>query len=114
MRPRGALAFGAQLGGLALALGLHAPEDGLHVGLGQIDALDADVDDLDTKDPSPLDSPGDRMVRINSSRLSRTTAWKLAAPSTRRSEDSRMAPIRIGANALVAQRLKEQQRVGDR
>ena len=47
--PRGALAFGAELGRLPLPLGLHAAVDRLHVGFRQIDALDAHVDDIDAK-----------------------------------------------------------------
>src|SRR6185312_17234660 len=39
--PRGAFAFGAELGRLALPLGLHAAVDRLHVRFGQVDALDA-------------------------------------------------------------------------
>ena len=46
---RGALAFGAELRRLSLPLGLHAPIDRLHVGFGEVDALDADVDDLHAK-----------------------------------------------------------------
>ena len=38
---RGPLAFGAELRRLSLPFGLHAPVDRLHVGLRQVDVLDA-------------------------------------------------------------------------
>ena len=43
------VALGAQLAGLALAVGLHAVVDRLGVGLRQVGALDADVDHLDAQ-----------------------------------------------------------------
>jgi hypothetical protein len=47
--PRIRVDFGAELGSLSLPLGLHAPIDRLHVDLRQVDALDANIDDLDAE-----------------------------------------------------------------
>src|SRR6185437_9329665 len=47
--PRGALAFGTELGRLPLPLGLHPAVDRLHVRFGQVDALDTHIDDVDAK-----------------------------------------------------------------
>ena len=79
-------ALGAELGGLALPLGLHALVDRLAVLLRQIGAPDAHVDDVD--------AVGLRLVvellahpRHQVLALSRTTCVNVASPSTRRNAE---------------------------
>ena len=105
---RGALAFGAPLGRLALALGLHAPIDRLHIGLGQVDALDADVDDLHAELARFLihlaqDGAHQRLALVAHHRLE----GRAAEHAPERGFENGADP-RIG-DALVAHALEEQQ-----
>ena len=78
-------ALGAELGGLALPLGLHALIDRLAVLLRQIGAADAHVDDLDAVALRPRVSSCSRIRAISAARSSRTTCVNVTSPSTRRS-----------------------------
>ena len=105
-------ALGAELGRLALALGLHALIDRLAVLLRQVGAADAHVDDLNAERLRTRRSSCSRICAISSSRLLRTTSASVASPSTRRSAElSRIDKLRIGA--LRTDRLIELERIGD-
>ena len=60
MRCAACCALRADFGRLALTLGLHALVDRLAVGVRQIGAADADVDDLDAEASAPRGSPASR------------------------------------------------------
>jgi len=101
--------LGAELGCLALTLGAHAVEDVLGVLLRQVRALDADIHHLEAELLAFLvHLLGDAL--ISTSRLSRTTSWKVDPPSTRRKADSMIAAEPRAHHALVPHRLIEQQR----
>ncbi len=93
LRPLSALR--AELGRLALALGLHALIDRLAVLLRQVGAPDAHVDHLDAVVAASW-SISSRMRAISSARSSRTTWMNVASPSTRRSAElSRMVSCEL-------------------
>ena len=89
----------AELGRLALALGLHALEDRLAVLLRQVGAADAHVDH---RDAELLRLAVELLAhaRHQRARSSRTTWVSVASPSTRRSAELRKVESREFAPSI--------------
>ena len=96
----------------SLPLGLHPPIDRLHVGLRQIDPLDADVDDLDAEILRLLvDLARDRAHQPFALVAHHVGEARAAQHAPERGFENG-AKARIG-DALVAHALEEQQGIGD-